>query len=326
MYDIFNTVQYPLAVFAHPQTTLPDKIIDALKKHFVDFRLQLYSTSINSHVFGYLTKILNNGNLVEFYFDFKAVTPESELNSFDTWVSLKLSFDSTAEYAAQEKLRVYFDDDDCSFVDPKILKLEGYACFDKLAEFTNTLSSVGSLPSVVDVMVEPSTISIIGKHRVDYFQCQYAKPLLLQTAENTYTELSEPVTGAVNFIGGANCLISLQSFSNSVIISALRGANGSVEEKCGVWAESVDAELDVLCNEAAYSIGGATPDGNGNIDILGEYPFTVTPLALPQLPLPFQAVASNFPHIIRFIFVGLPGGSSSITCNIDPDTLPNPCN
>lgn len=323
MYNTFNTIQYPLAVFAHQNTGLSPVAIDALKAHFLDFKVQLYSKQIASHVFGYLTKITADKLTLALEFEFKAIfTDEAEFNVFGT---LAFNFDLTQSYAAQDKIRVYFDATDFTNLNSKINAIEGYACFDQLTEFKNKLEVVGNL-AIAGVILEPTTISVIGNHRVDAFRCQYAKPLLLQAASAPYTELSAPVTGAVNFIGGTNCLISLQQFSNTLVISAIRNVNGTDEERCGVWQNKIDPVLDVLCDEPAYSIGGVNPDATGNINIVGEYPFAVTALSSSQLPEPFQVLANNLPHISRFLFIGLPGSSTSTACNLDPETLPNPCN
>lgn len=324
MYDTFNTIQYPLAVFAHQDTGLAPPAIDALKAHLVDFKIQLYSKHIVNHVFGYLVKIETTDSNLSFEFEFKTTFNDStEFNAFGT---LTLTFDLTQPYAAQDKVRAYFDSTDFEQLDAKITAVEGYICVDKLTDFKAKLAATGSTSTINNVILEPTTITVIGNHRVDNFRCQFAKPLLLQTAAATYTDLSEPVAGAVNFIGGANCAISLQQFSNTLVISAIKNVNGSDEERCGVWANKIDSVRDVLCNEPAYSLGGINPDDSGNLNLIGEYPFAVTPLTLNQLPPPFQPLANGFPHISKFLFVGLPGGSTNAACDLDPSTLPNPCN
>lgn len=323
MYDTFNTVQYPLAVFAHENTGLSPTAIDALKAHFVDFKIQLYSKDIVSHVFGYLVGIETASSALSLKFEFKTMFVDSE--EFNIFGTLILTFDLTQPYATQDKVRAYFDSSDFTELNSKITAVEGYVCVDKLTEFKAKLDTAGSSAIIVNVILEPTTITVIGNHRVDNFKCQFAKPLLLQTAAAPYTPLSEPVAGAVNFIGGANCAISLQQFSNTLVISAIKNVNGSNEERCGVWSEKIDSVLDVLCDEPAYSLGGVNPDDLGNINLVGEYPITVTPLTSSQLPLPFQPLANSFFHVSNFLFVGLPGGSTNAACDLDPDNLPNPC-
>lgn len=321
MYDQFGTIQYPLALLN--SSSMSAVQIDGLKKHLVDFRLQVYSNSITTHVIGYLTGILTGADSVKMTFQFK--TSFAGSSNFVDCAALTLLFNTTQPYAQQQNVRIYFDTSDFSGVDSAISKLEGYLCISDLYDMRRLFEQGGGLADIAGAALEPTTISVIGAHRVDAFRCQFAKPLILQTNEDMYGPVSEPVSGAVNFVAGANCVVTLQEFANTVILSAARNANGTDEERCGIWSEKIPgASKDVLCDEAVYSIGGAVPDDAGNVLIQGQYPLVVSSLTKEQLPADFQTLADGFNHINRYIFVGLPVTDSGVNCNIQEP--PNPCN
>jgi hypothetical protein len=325
MEDLLTTTQYPLVPFTH-KVSLSEYQSDFLKSAFTDFRITIYSNKINGPVFGYLTLIRAAGTAVQVGFDFKAKTiNDSHLKLICT---LTLDFDSTfssSNSALTGFVRAHFDNTDCVFVaTDAITAIDGYACFVGLHRWKDVFSSLSLQES--NIMLEPATISVIGNHRVESFACQFAKPLIIQ-AENlqssTYSSLSAPVTGNVNFIAGNNCIITLSPISNSLLISAVRNANNSPEELCGVWKDKVpESTKDVLCNEAVYSLGGAYPDDGGNIAITGQYPITVSTRAKDDLPdSPKAAVSSNsgLNHIERFIYVGTVARELESVC--EPPTI-----
>jgi len=318
MYDQFKTIQYPFTLLS-----LPPLYVAGLKEHFVDFRLQVYSNSIISHVAGYLTSVIAQPDTIRLTFEFKT----SFLNSsFGLCASLTLDIDTLNEpYAYQQNVRVYFDSSDFTYIHPQISNLEGYLCFNDLENMRKLFEVLGNIESIVDATLEPTTMAVIGSHRVDAFKCQSAKPLILQTDETVYEDISDPVSGAVNLVAGANCVVTLQEFSNTVIIAAAKNANGTDDERCGIWSSKIpNADNDVLCDEAVYSIGGAIPDDSGNVLIEGKYPLTVSSLTKPELPSSFLSLTAGLDHIERYIFVGLPVTDSGVNCNIEEPQ--NPCN
>jgi hypothetical protein len=310
MDDLLTTTQYPLVPFTH-KVILSEYQSDFLKSAFTDFRITIYSNKINGPVFGYLTSIRAADTVVQIGFDFKAKTINDP--NLKLVCTLTLDFDSTfssSNSALTGSVRAHFDNADCAFIaTDTITAVDGYACFVGLNRWKTVFSSLNLQES--NIMLEPATISIVGNHRVESFACQSAKPLIIQ-AENPensiYSSLSAPVAGNVNFIAGNNCIITLSPISNSLLISAVRNANNSPEELCGVWKDKVPESVkDVLCNEAVYSLGGAYPDDGGNIAITGQYPITVSTRAKEDLPDSAAAAvnsSSNLNHIERFIYVG----------------------
>jgi hypothetical protein len=225
-----------------------------------------------------------------------------------------------------EFVRVHFDLTDAENVDARLLGIDGHISFANFRAWETEFSQSLNLEQS-KVMFEPSTINVIGNHVVESIRCQYALPLITQNSNQTpderYTPLSDYVKGNVNFVGGNNCVINLQQFSNTVLVSALQNANGDDEERCGVWANKIPEAInkDVLCNEAVYSLGGAYPDDAGNVTITGNYPITVSSLSRAQLPDKFQNIANQFPHVEKFIYIGTPTRALEGACPpINTDT------
>ena len=179
-------------------------------------------------------------------------------------------------------------------------------------------NSTVATPVMVDF--EPSTVAVFSGHRVDSLSCRNMKPLLVQTSDNRYEYPSDGCTGDVKFVPGANCSISVQPATRTVVISAQKNANDTQEEQCGAWNDKV-SDKDILCNEAIYSISGAEPDDNGDIQIKADIPLTVSSLRAQDITVfspDFSAALSEFQHIMRFIYVGLPksaGNPNVLDCD-----------
>jgi hypothetical protein len=318
----FKNTQYPLVPFQGTNTVLDEAQADFLKEHFLDFKLALYSKFISSPPLVYLDKLhtTNSEVVVEFAVRVKFLEEEIYTNAG----TISLNFDFNA-FNFSEFARAHFDSADVVDLDSRISSLDGHVSFKNLHSW-NAVFDVPLNLTESKLLLEPSTISVLGNHIVDSISCQSAKPLILQTLAEPYNAISTPVTGKVNFIGGANCVISLQNSNNTLTIAAVRNANGSNEEACGIWKDKIPGaeEKDVLCNEAIYSLGGAYPDDSGNIVISGNYPISVSSLTREQLPEKFQNhLGSNYAHIDKFIYVGVPTRALEGACSpVDPEVCP----
>lgn len=309
MYDYFENVAYPLKL--ETITGFPDAQMSALKSSFVDFRLNIYGQDISRHVFVTITRInCSNNDLrlrVVVYFD--GLSPEN------TIADAVLVFPNDS-YASQQFVRYHFDNLDFPGIDPKYA-IEGFFCFSRISDLISVFAPVGELG--IALVLEPSTISVFSNHRVDQISCRNVLPLLKQDASNRYGSKSDPVLGNVKLVPGNNCTISVQPATRTILIGAQQGANDTAEEQCGIWSEKVD-DKDILCNEAIYSISGVVPDSAGNIQLAASSPLTVSSYTYQEMSQnysAFSAVLSQFSHIIRFIYIGLPqsaGNPSVFDC------------
>ncbi len=304
MYTAFNQIAYPLVDFSSGST----EQVQALRSALVDFKIYVAGDSFSA-----VPKV----TLVSLY---KATEQPLKLllelkvdNIVLGSTTLTVADDS---YATQEFVRYYFDSDDWPVVSG--YKVEGYICLNKAQTLFQTFAA--EQPVAINVAFEPSTVVVLSNHRVHQITCRSAKPLLQQTPTDRYGAESLPVLGDVKLVAGNNCTISVLPDTKTIIIGAQQGANDSGDELCGVWAEKVSPK-DILCDEAIYSISGVDPDSNGNIDIKAETPLVVssfTKMELEQVAPAFIPVVSQFPDIIRFIYVGLPqsaGNASVFNCD-----------
>ena len=199
---------------------------------------------------------------------------------------------------------------------------DGYVCMASPIQLVEAFNSVdsGLLPIAVGAPLEASTTSVFGDHRVHSIKCRNSKPLIEQTVESQYEFTSSSCVGDVKLVPGNNCSISILPATRTIVVSAQRNANGTQEEQCGIWKDKV-GEKDVLCNEAIYSISGAEPDENGDVQVRTEIPLAVSSLRgqdIAELDPAFSGAVSQFPHIMRFIYVGLPksaGNPNVLDCN-----------
>lgn len=318
MYEPFKHNQYPIVPFSSI-TGLNETQADFLKTHFIDFKTQIYSNTINNAVYVYLVRVLHEADKILFYFTFTS-------KSYEIAALLKLEFD-LANPDLSQFVRVHFDSSDFEFINSDITAINGYISLFDIPSFVPMFSS-NNPNNTIRLMLEPSTVSIIGNHRVDNFKTQFAKPLLIQSESSTeiYEPVSEPVTGHVKFVGGNNCIITVQEVPNNVVISAVRNANGTPEERCGIWNQPV-ASKDILCDEPVYSLGGAYPDNDGNIVISGQYPLSVSVLTNEEVrnQLPNFSINSSYNHIANFIVIGsITGQDFEENCQPNNTDICNP--
>jgi hypothetical protein len=313
MYSLFKSIQYPIAQL---DSLIDNNQADVLKACFIDFKLYIYTNDAVDKPVVYLTDVIPTSNELKLAFNVVSIFDN------DAALTLNLEFDLTQNYAADNEVRFYFDENDCENVNSKITKVNGYACFSNLNALNAAFLLFGPRVEMRNLM-EPTTCSVVGNHKVDSFKAQYAKPLLLQTADSAYGTESAGVQGNVNFVAGSNCSITLQSFNNSVVISALRNANGTNEELCGIWRDAISNE-DTLCDEAVYSLGGAYPDDNGNLLITGNYPLVVSSVDKADLPpsLRQQIAGTSYNHIKKVIYIGLPSTDTGVNCDVENVDIP----
>jgi hypothetical protein len=312
----FKNTQYPLVSFLGKNTALNDAQADLLKSTLIDFKLVVYSNRLAEPPLVYLDEIVLDSGFTVLFLNIRAkfVGAAEYINAGRIILGFNLN---DAMFDNEANIRAHFNADDIvpQSLDSRISSIDGHISFKDLRSWQSGFPVTVNLTQS-KIMFEPSAISVIGNHAVNSIRCQSAKPLITQTLEDGYTAVSAPVTGKVNFIGGDNCIINLQQSNNTVLISAVKNANGTEDEVCGIWKEKVEgAETkDVLCNEAVYSLGGAYPDDAGNIVITGTYPISVSSLTLDQLPDKFKNLATSFPHIDKFIYVGSPARALADTC------------
>lgn len=323
MDNFFKQAQYPITSFKSSLTELNDTQADALKETFLDFKITLYSNDITAPPLVYLSKVIRSNSIIQLVISIKVKFAD---NQYVVAGRIVLPFEiGTSIFSSNypsDTIRVHFDSSDAVDLDNKIQHIDGHASFKNVSTWLDTFKTSVNLETI-PVLFEPSTISIIGNHSVSAIRCQSAKPLINQTAGDRYTALSDPITGNVNIIGGNNCIVSLQQINNTVLISAVKNANGTEEEICGIWKDKTATSAeDILCNEGVYSIGGAYPDESGNIIISGDYPINVSSLTRDQLPENFSNyIGNNFSHIDRFIFIGTPTRALDSACapiNVEP--------
>lgn len=313
MDNFFKQTQYPIASFRSALTALDDYQADVLKDTFLDFKLSLYSNNITDVPLAYLTKVERSASFVILFITIKAKFDGNTeyLNAGNLVLPFNIGTSIFSQSYSSDIIRIHFDTNDVANLNSKILNVDGHASFKSVYKWLEVFTATINL-ELTPIMFEPSTVTIIGNHAVDKIRCQSAKPLINQNATNgIYNEASLPVTGKVNIVGGDNCIVSLQEFNNTILISAVKNANGTASEICGIWKDKqLTSSDDVLCNEGVYSLGGAFPDDSGSLIIAGDYPITVSSLTKDQLPQEFSnyIAASNgrFAHIERFIFIGTP--------------------
>lgn len=336
MYTEFKATDYPLRPYKAFTTGLSDPQAAALKAGLIDIRFNVYAAALPYLLVGQLMACTTTATTLTLKFNLVGSTQirtgqgQQLTIKYNPALKLSLTFNKTAAYATEPYIRAYFDLTDCTEVAAFITAMDGYICLDNLAELWAAFEANGGVPVIGNtgglaagpVCLEPTTVAVIGSHRVDYFVCDYAKPLLLHApATDNYSVQSEPVTGAVTLLQGANCSITLQEYSNTVIIAAVKGNNGTVVEKCGKWGDRLPTVKDVLCTDAVYSLAGASPDDTGALEIKGQYPLTVGAYSYSKLPEAFktQGLAGAYPHIAKFIVIGLNNSALDANCPPVPD-------
>lgn len=304
MYELLKTTSFP--VF-QPPATLPGaqplaaNVMNLLKGLLVDFRCFVYTSDQPTPIQAFLVQIRKLSSS-ELFLNFKLI--------FNDKISANIQFSIISNN--DEYYRIYYDTADAVLsegVDPNTVlpTFEGYITVSKAETFLTqipTLSYAG-----LQIPIEPACFSVVTQHRVDQIQCQYAKPLYLQstqTPESNYTDFSTPLTGHLKFKPGMNCAITLQPTTNSILISAQRNANDSPEEICGVWADPI-SPTDALCSEGIYAISGVAPDSSGNVNIKAELPLVSSIISSATVQqTPFSTLAASYPYVNNFIYVGLP--------------------
>lgn len=323
----FKATQYPLVPFLGKTTALSDYQADLLKETLVDFKLAVFSNEMIDSPLVYLDEVYSNSGIVILYLNLKAKFKGS--TNYTNAARIFLPFNlNDSMFNNEANVRIHFDSGDVipQSLDSRISSFDGHISFKNLISWQTAFPATINLTES-NIMFEPTTISVIGNHIISSIRCQSARPLITQTLNEPYGSISEPVTGKVNFIGGNNCIVNLQESNNTVLLSAVRNANGSNEEVCGIWKEKVPGaeDKDVLCNEAVYSLGGAYPDDSGNIIITGTYPISVSSLTFEQLPDKFKSSAASFSHIDKFIYVGSPARALAEACDpVEPEPCPDP--
>jgi len=294
MYTAFNQIAYPLVNVNSGSI----EQVQALRSSLVDFKIYVTGDDFST---------VPNVTLVSMH---KAVGEPLKLTLHLKTDGLllghtTLNVDNNV-YATQEFVRYYFNSDDWTLVYDGY-NVEGYICLNKAQTLFQSFAS--ETPISINIDFEPSTVVVLNNHRVHQITCRSAKPLLTQTPSSRYYAESEPVLGDVKLVAGNNCAISVLPSTKTIIISAQQGANDSGDELCGVWSEKVDSSKDILCDEAIYRISGVDPDSNGNINIKAETPLITSSLTkqnLVNIAPAFNNILNQFPHIIRFIYIGLP--------------------
>jgi len=298
MYTAFNQTAYPLVDFSSGSTAQ----VQALRSALVDFKIYVAGDSFLA-----VPKV----TLVSLY----RATEQPLKLLLELKVDAQLLGSTTLtvdndSYVTQEFVRYYFDSDDWPDLLPGY-KVEGYICISKAQILFLTFAA--EQPVAINAAFEPSTTVVLSNHRVHQITCRSAKPLLQQTPTARYNAESAPVLGDVKLVAGNNCTISVLPATKTIIVGAQQGANDSGDELCGVWSEKV-SEKDILCDEAIYSISGVDPDSNGNINIKAESPLIASSLTkqnLQSIAPAFNSALNQFPHIIRFIYIGLPQSANN---------------
>lgn len=304
MYDTFQTISYPFVEIFEPISYERGK---ALKSSLVDFRLNVYSDIAAGVPVVEVTSI--NGTSAAISFNVQVT--DSKNSAIIARGTFTFQNDG---YATQDFIRYHFDNTDLTVTAG--YSVEGYFCFNRLSDL---ISAFADAEYGAVLKMEPTTVALFSRHRVNDFYCRSAKPLLTQTSQSRYVEDNNPVTGDVKFVAGHNCSISVQSSTKTIIVSAQRNANDSDTERCGVWANKVSPK-DILCNEVIYSISGITPDEQGNVKFDAVTPLVCSSLTASEVAQNNPQLASSlsaFPSIIRCIYVGFPqsqGNSSVFNC------------
>lgn len=304
MYELLKTTSFPIFQLATPipgSQPLAVTVMNLLKELLVDFRCFVYTTDQPSPVQAFLVQIRKLSDS-ELFLNFKFI--------FNDKISANIGFSIIGNN--DEYYRIYYDTKDATLsegVDPNTVLpvFEGYITVSRAETFLTKIPPFSY--AGLQIPVEPACFSLVMKHRVDQIQCQYAKPLYLQstqTPDSNYTALSTALTGHLKFKPGMNCAVTLQPTTNSILISAQKNANDSPEEICGVWADPV-SPTDALCSEGIYAISGVAPDSAGNVNIKAELPLISSIISSATVQqTPFNNLASSYPYVNNFIYVGLP--------------------
>lgn len=313
MYNTFNQIAYPLVDFSSGST----EQVQALRSALIDFKMYVTGDSFSGIPKVTLVSVYKpTGQPLRLLLQFKADSSDS--TAPDSVTIFTVADDS---YATQEFVRYYFDSNDWDVGSG--YKVEGYFCLSKAQSLFQVFAA--EQPIAINAAFEPSTIVVLSNHRVHQITCRSAKPLLEQTPTARYDEESLPVTGDVKLVAGNNCTISVLPSTKTIIVGAQQGANDSGDELCGVWSEKINSK-DILCDEPIYSISGVEPDSNGNIDIKTETPLVVSSFTIQELEKVargFIPVVSEFPDIIRFIYIGLPQSTDNASVfNCDTQGTP----
>jgi hypothetical protein len=303
MYDLLKTTSFPVFASTAPlppgAQPLAIPIMNALKEVLADFKCFVYISDQPTLLSAYLVQLRKLTST--------QLTLSFEVR-FSSQVAAVIDFDLSSN---DEYYRVYFSTEDATLsegTDPNAVLpvFEGYIVVNKVIDFLNKIPTVAY--AGLQVPLEPGCLAIVTRHRVNQLQCQYAKPLFVQSTqptESNYTDLSAPLTDHVQLKPGLNCTITLQPALNSILISAQKNANDSPEETCGVWADPVSPN-DVLCSQGIYAISGVAPDSSGNVNIKAELPMVCSIISRPNVPAAFQGAVSSYNYVDNFIYVGLP--------------------
>ena len=328
MYTEFKATDYPLRSYQQLSTGLAEPQAAALRAGLIDINFNLYAANLPYLLVGSLTACETTTDTITLRFTLvssEQITTGgtgqgSNQPIYKSYLKLVLTFNTNAAYATTDYVRAYFDLTDCNEINPLITAMDGYICLGNLVELRAAFASNGGVINIAHVYLEPSTVAVIGRHRVDSLVCDYAKPLLLQPTGGSYTDQSAPAVGAIKLEQGANCLITLQAQSNSIVISATKNNNGTAAEKCGKWADRLPSPKDVLCDDAVYSLAGASPDDAGSLEIKGQYPLTVGALSYADLPQAFKTgfLAGSYSHIAKFIVIGTNSSALDPDCSEVP--------
>ena len=345
MYQDFKNISYPLVAQAEGILGQSARVANsALNNFFIDFRLIIYSANISSSVYCIIEDLSATGSdLVLKLRVLSVLTPPTSgtaltYNYGETLGVLTLKLDKLNE---SPFLRVYFDTTDFTEIDPLIVTaLEGHLALNNVKGIVDFIDANPSESFAGDpcgfcpdsapggasrYYFEPHTISVIGNHRVDLINLKQSNPLFIQTTAGSLTNLGS-ISGNVNFVAGRNCVITVVPATNSVIIEAVTGANGGTEsEVCGVWGSALNSD-DTLCNQGVYSLGGAIPDTQGDIQLIAEYPLRVSSLSKLETPAGFHTLLNTVPYVNKFITIDAAASSlnnpDASSCN--PVILPPP--
>jgi hypothetical protein len=304
MYELLKTTSFPIfqpIVRSPGGQQLAVSVMNLLKGLLVDFKCYVYTSDQPTPITAFLVQIRKLSSS-ELLLNFKLI--------FSDNVSADLPFSIVSNN--DEYYRMYYDTSDAVLseeLDPNTIipTFEGYLTVSKSETFLAQIPTVSY--AGLQIPIEPACFSVVTQHKVDQIQCQYAKPLYIQstqTPESNYTNLSTPLTGHLKFKPGMNCAITLQPTTNSIIIAAQRNANDSPEEVCGIWADPV-SPTDALCSEGIYAISGVAPDSSGNVNIKAELPLISSIISSATVQQTrFSNLASSYSYVNNFIYVGLP--------------------
>jgi len=313
VYGSLKNISYPFANLE--SQNLPAEVLLAVRRCLVDFKLQVHLTfDLLTNPVAYVTQLgALNGNL---RLGLRIEDPNLISGQLATTLSGSLELVPQAP-SSEDLVKYHFDTSDFTAIDPGAVlpdvHVEGMISTNALSELVLALSSFSPF-LFSGLMLEPATVSLFCRHKVNGIRCRTAKPLLLQTASDRYFPETDEVVGDVKLVAGDNCVIAVQEVSNTIVISPRREANDSQSERCGPWAEPVSPK-DVLCGDIIYGISGAVPDSEGNIQVKADSPLYVGTLSRQELlenTPEFGGPLAEVPAEVEWvIYVGLPAGPNN---------------